>query len=286
MGLFRKSDELFEIMSKQSGREPSVSGGPGASSKETPRPPTNGFVRPFETTTGFGRSALFGRSGALGRDYFTVDGDALVVVEDGFELETSGATPRAIAIRPDTLVVTGLLATGLFVAAFLLGRTSSDTPAAPQVAASETLPEAAPEQPSAEAEQPATADEPAPATLIAPPAPAAQPAPQPAQPAPAAGPAVTTLPASAPAPEGRYELIVASTTPESARKLAEWFQQSPLSPIFGRQGLRAVASAKGRVSILGFEKTEGDVLKRVRATNDPLGGNGSFGDAYFTRVKR
>ncbi|MBL4848400.1 MAG: hypothetical protein JKY65_23005 [Planctomycetes bacterium] len=79
---------------------------------------------------------------------------------------------------------------------------------------------------------------------------------------------------------------MASTTPASAKKLAKWFKTNPLSPVCGRADLYAVASRRGRVSIRGFQKVEGPVLNRVRATNDPLGGSGSFGDAYYKRVRR
>lgn len=282
MGLFRKSDELFELMGKRGG-DPDQSGG-GSPGGSTSQARSRGFTRPFETTTGFGRSSLFGRSAGMSRnDVLTVDGDALVVVDDGFSLGSEGGEPsKGIAIRPDTLIVGALLATGLFVTAFLLGRTSStDAPVATvQVAAGEDT-DADADAPAEEAAQPA--GEPIQAAA---PQQIAAPAQAPSTQAPSAPQGATTLAASAPAPQGRRKLIVASTTPESARKLAEWFEKNPLSPIFGRRDLRAEASSRGQVSIRGFQEDEPQVLKRVRATNDPLGGSGSFGDAYFKSDKR
>lgn len=285
MGLFRKSDELFEIMSKQG---PSGSGprpDPGQSGSVRPhRPTSKGFGPPFETTHGFGRSALFGRA-KTGPDLFEVDGEALVIVEDGFDIAAGGET-KGFSIRSDTLVVGALLATGLLVSAFLLGRTSGDE--APKVAIVVE----------AEGDETTTASDgdkgEAPGEVVLPPAnsgtqtapPQQVQAPAPVQPQTQRRTRQpTTLKASAPA-VGRYELIVASTTPKSATKLAEWFKKNPLSPIFGRSDLQVIASKRGRVSIRGFQKTEGTVLKRVRATQDPLGGSGSFGDAYFKRFKR
>ena len=120
MGLFRKSDELFEIMSKQGGSGPgSRLDSSQSGSTPSPRASSGGFGAPFETTHGFGRSALFGRP--ISPDLFEIDGEALVVVEDGFDLASPGKK-GGVAIRADTLIVAGLLATGLFVAAFLLGR--------------------------------------------------------------------------------------------------------------------------------------------------------------------
>lgn len=321
MGLFRKSDELFELMSKSgsnsmgsgsrgsgsmgsstSGSRPdlsrSASGGvsrSGSGSGFGPR----AFGAPFETTHGFGRSNLFGRAKS-GPDLFEVEGEALVIVEDGFDLETAAAEGKGLSIRPDTMVVGALLATGLLISAFLLGRTSGDE--APKVATivvnesaedtSSEEPEAAPvvvqpqAQPAAQPARPSQAG-----AVIQPPAGGGQaiqpPAPQPAAPNTQARPqGSTTLAASAKAPVGRWKLNVASTSPANAKKLAEWFKTNALSPIYGRSDLQVVASSRGSVSIRGFQKTEGTVLKRVRATQDPLGGSGSFGDAYFQRDKR
>ena len=306
MGLFRKSDELFELMSKSgssslgssaSGSRPNPKGRGSSSSGSRPTAP-RGFGAPFETTQGFGRSNLFGRA-KTGPDLFEVDGEALVIVEDGFDLETAAAEGKGFSIRPDTVVVGALLATGLLISAFLLGRTSGDeTPKVATIVVNESADDTSQEGERAPEAAPAAnqgSAAPAPAgQVIQPPAQAGQAIQPPAQQQPAAAQrpqarqgtgGATTVAASAKAP-GRYELIVASTTPQSAKKLAEWFKQNALSPIYGRSDLEVIASSKGRVSIKGFQKTEGTVLKRVRATQDPLGGSGSFGDAYFKRARR
>lgn len=307
MGLFRKSDELFELMSKSGSRPGSGSSTSGSGSRpglsqsrsgSGGRPFASGFGPPFETTKGFGRSNLFGRP-ASGPDLFEVDGEALVIVEDGFDLETAGAEGKGFSIRPDTLIVGGLLATGLLISAFLLGRTSGDeTPKVATIVVNESAEDA--EQPQEPTQQPApiviqppaNPAQPAQGQVIQPPVQGGQ-AVQPPAPQPQTAPAprsrtqgATTLAASAQVAPGRYELIVASTTPASAKKLAEWFKKNALSPIYGRSDLEVIASSRGRVSIKGFQKTEGTVLKRVRATQDPLGGSGSFSDAYFKRARR
>ena len=299
MGLFRKSDELFELMSKSgsssmgssaSGSRPS----PGRSSSSSGSRPVapRGFGAPFETTQGFGRSNLFGRA-KTGPDLFEVEGEALVIVEDGFDLETAAAEGKGFSIRPDTIVVGALLATGLLISAFLLGRTSGDeSPKVATIVVNEAADDTTQEGEGTPQEAPVAVQQPTgPGPAIQPPA-RGQAIQQPAQaqrPATqrpgARGSGATTVAASAKAP-GRYELIVASTTPQSAKKLAEWFKKNALSPIYGRSDLEVIASSKGRVSIKGFQKTEGTVLKRVRATQDPLGGSGSFSDAYFKRARR
>jgi hypothetical protein len=300
MGLFRKSDELFELMSK-SGSRPGSGSTSDSGSRANPsqsrsgsggRPFASGFGPPFETTKGFGRSNLFGRA-KTGPDLFEVDGEALVIVEDGFDLETAAAEGKGFSIRPDTLIVGGLLATGLLISAFLLGRTSGDeTPKVATIVVNESaedMTEKAQEPAPVAIQPPARSTEPtAQGPVIQPPATGAQAIQPPARQETAQRPArgATTVAASAKVAPGRYELIVASTTPASAKKLADWFKKNALSPIYGRSDLEVIASRKGRVSIKGFQKTEGTVLKRVRATQDPLGGSGSFSDAYFKRARR
>ena len=95
----------------------------------------------------------------------------------------------------------------------------------------------------------------------------------------------TTLPASAPrsTAQGKYVLVVCTTRPENARKLAKWLNEAPKSPIFGRNDVEAYATRKGVVRIRGFSSREGQVLGQVKATNDPLGGNGTFHTAYYKR---
>lgn len=216
--------------------------------------------------------------GEAGDDLLEVDGDALVVVDDGWEEAAPPGPERTLAIRADTAIVGGLLAGGLLVTAFLMGRTSS-----------------APEAP---AERPIT-----PVVIAA----AAEPGPAPAAAAPQGPTGATTLPAGAPArgseataapagfqaeapaerpaaSPGKFEVRVCTTTPEKAQALSKWLNEAPRSPIFGRGDLQVLVNG-GSVKIQGFMQREADVLSRVRATSDPTGGSGTFHDAYFAPVR-
>lgn len=222
-------------------------------------------------------------------DLFDIDGDALVVVDDGWNEATQVEGPdRTFAIRADTAIVGGLLASGLLLTAFLVGRTTTSPEAPterpiPQVTLVQptmdpsnatSLPASVAASPTGEAAAALTAGAPTPPTPpSATPGNAGSSAPQAGfqPPAPQASP-------------GKYELRVVTTTPEKAKALATWLNEAPRSPIFGRGDLQVVVNG-GSVKIQGFMQREPEVFSRVRATSDPTGGSGTFHDAYFAAVK-
>lgn len=296
MGLFKKSDELFEIMSRQTG------GRAGMDLAATPSMSTRATRRP-EVSWKAKRPA---DDGAL----FEIDGDALVVIDDpevaGAEGEEEGAG-RTFAIRTDSLVVGGFLTAGLVVTSFLVGRRSDEPPVAPSLALSPpaAVAPATPGFGATSALVPASAVAEAQQQQQA-----ATPAPTPSQPTAvkgsfrpeqattaqaAASPHAATTVASAPASndddaatpstrkvaDGKFVLVVCSTTPANATRLAEWLNTAPRSPIFGRGDLEAYATRRGVVRIRGFGQRDRDVLGRVQATADPLGGSGTFHSAYY-----
>ncbi|MGE0708788.1 MAG: hypothetical protein AB7N76_21520 [Planctomycetota bacterium] len=304
MGLFRKTDELFELMSKQSGAAGRP--GPGLSSSHG--------RRALETTGGggLGRRASGSTfrlprpvSGGPMSDVVEIDGDALIVVDDGWSLPGEGEGPgRTFPIRLDTLVVGGLVCTGLLLAAFLYGRTSASPTGAPEneVAAAAEEPGSQQTEPAAKPEEAPKSKSQTPAPAPSVPASAAKPSAG-ASSAVAAGmkkgetPKATSVTASAPRPQetqkqqpaapqqpvkGSYDLVVCSTSADNAGKLVEWLKTNATSPIFGRADLEPYAKG-GSVRIRGFAKREDDVLRRVKATHDPLGGSGTFGDAWYRK---
>jgi hypothetical protein len=219
-------------------------------------------------------------------DLFDIDGDALVVVDDGWNEATQVEGPdRTFAIRADTAIVGGLLASGLLLTAFLVGRTTTSPEAPterpiPQVtlvqptidpSSTTSLPASVASSPTGEAASALTAGAPTPPSAT--PGDAGSSAPQAGfqPPAPTASP-------------GKYELRVVTTTPEKAKALAAWLNEAPRSPIFGRGDLQVVVNG-GSVKIQGFMQREPEVFSRVRATSDPTGGSGTFHDAYFAAVK-
>lgn len=282
---------------------PIHAGGPAATS--TPRTAPRAAPSLTTTTRKLGvRSPLL--AGASPEDdFFDVGGDALVVVDDGWEEANAVTGPeKTFAIRADTAVVGGLLAGGLLLGAFLIGRTSSspeapaERPITPVVITAQANPAEATTLP---ASVPVAATgAPAPVTLAASvPAPTASPATTPtATPgaAPAIDPSASTTVAAGFQPQaqastearqanpGKYEIRVCTTTPEKAQSLSKWLNEAPRSPIFGRGDLQVVVNG-GSVKIQGFMQREADVLSRVRATSDPTGGSGTFHDAYFASVR-
>lgn len=323
MGLFRKNDELFELMGQPSPNAPRTGSThrlrPRASRAPSPQPPaprpkpTSGFgPRRTGPSAGFGRpgpesaalparggiSGTFGRliSGGLGRtaifgrnkpaiedDVVMVDGEAVIVVEDGWEFPGEGPG-QTFPVRLDSMVVGALVMTGLVVAAFLYGRTSA---APPQTAEADPQVQQATETPGEQ--EPVQVLTPAAETA------AQAPAPQPSLPAAAEQQASTgavpaglrrdqassALPASAPK-QGKYMLVVCNTTPDSAQALVKWLQTHATSPIFGRGDLEPFARG-GSVRIRGFQERDKDVLRRVQGTHDPLGGSGTFHDAFYRK---
>ncbi|RMG12982.1 MAG: hypothetical protein D6731_12915 [Planctomycetota bacterium] len=319
MGIFRKHDELFEIMSRRppGSLNPRPVTGPHRAPMGGRRTTTTGLGR-RTATSGFGPRSVLNQAGEP--ELFEVDGDALVVVEDGWapgEDEGEGGT---ISVRSDTLVVGVCLLGGLVLTAFLFGRSSAEaTPVAvvqadggaPQVASASPSPgvpaSAAPGVPgAAQASGKGAAEEPAPSGAETPARAPRMPAlatggvaparaqagsfrPSQAATAQAAGArtAATSVAAGAPAPvkrarSGKWTLLVCTTTPSNARKLAKWLNESGLSPIFGRKDLEAEASRRGVVKIRGFQEREREVERQVKATQDPLG-SGTFHSAYFVK---
>jgi len=300
MKFFGRQDELFEIMAQATAkRRAETTGG------DTPTPGSlaaqPSALRPSPISSGYAR-----RGSEPEPDLLEVDGEAVVVVEDEWEgflaeggdalLEGGGEDTEVVgvasgasgvfgrggflALRTDTAIVGGILLAGLIATAFLLGRTSGGEadPASAEVAA------AAPSEPGPEVEP-----EPAP-TLPASIGPvAAADGPSAAGSSVAAGAArgeETTVAASSPrrVTDGRYSIQVCTTTSRKAADLARWLNEEARSPIFGRSDLEAYARG-GSVRIRGFASREEDVLARVKATADPTGGSGTFGDAYYVATR-
>jgi len=287
MGLFGKNDELFELMSKN--RQP---------------------AKDLTTSTHSERRTSTTRSwrGArkkIGPDVYELDGDPLIVVEDGWlegfdteELPSGGF----LAVRTDTMVVGGFLVAGLLLGAFLLGRTTEEELQPPTIAIVQPVSaeaEAAPASPVGLSGMlpPLSAEQPAPAQQTTTPAQAltasfrGNSASTITSEAGASPHEATTVGASAPARDsdaatvdpklGKFVLVVCTTRPQNAVALAKWLNEDAVSPIFGRGDLEAYSTRRGVVRISGFGKRERDVLARVRATCDPLGGSGTFHSAYF-----
>jgi hypothetical protein len=265
MSLFRKSDELFELMSKQT------------EALERPSPsPSSGFGRrSIESSAGFGRSADISWRGRRNPsdEWVLVDGDALIVVDDGWELPTGEGAGHTLPIRMDTLVVGAFVATGLLIGAFLYGRTSTDAPPSGQAVAQAVAEEASEEE---------AVDEPNPEPSVA--ASNQRGAPSSVAGGHQRGAKPTTVAASAPKPKQAakksYELLVCSTSKANAKKLVSWLKDNARSPIFGRADLKPYAKG-GSVRIKGFGEREKKTLRQVRRTHDPLGGSGTFGDALY-----
>lgn len=232
-----------------------------------------------------------------------VDGDALVVLDDGWD---EGPEPgRLLALRLDTAVVGGLLVVGLLATAFLVGRTSS--PPTPEAVAigrrtdGEAPVSAAPLEPSMSPERrstPLPARASAGSTTVDAGAQADRATSRgggfrPGSTAPVAAEAAAGQPASEAAPTapqrkarpGKFEMRVVTTTEAKATEVARWLNGDAGSPIIGRNDLEAIARG-GSVRIVGFAEREGDLMTRVRATTDPTNrGSGTFNDAYFVAVQ-
>lgn len=304
MGLFKKNDELFEIMSKRraagSGKPPGGGSTTDGSSGET----TQIRRRLSTTSIPVRRPTQSGFGPRLSRpsnepDLFDLDGDALVVVDDGWAEATNEeqGQGKTFAIRPDTLVVGAFLTAGLIAAAFLFGRSSTGPEAEVKVAvvATEQAPAPSATPPVSVAPSPialavgAKSTEPVARSMPKPEVPTSTQAsetPTPAStPEPSATHQATTVPASSPkaVAKGKYVLVVCTTRPNNAVKLANWLNTAPKSPIFGRGDLEAFFTRKGVVRIRGFAQRETRVLSQVKATNDPLGGSGTFHTAYYKR---
>ena len=328
MGLFRKNDELFELMGQPSPNSPRTGSThrlrPRASRAPSPRPPaprpapTSGFgPRRTDPSAGFGRpgpesaavparggvSGTFGRliSGGLGRtalfgrnkpaledEVVMVDGEAVIVVEDGWEMPEEGPG-RTFPVRLDSMVVGTLVMAGLVVASFLYGRTSAGPV---QTAEADPQAQEASADPAAQQEPVQLAGPAAqtPPQTLTPAAPVPQPSvPAAAEQSSAPGAVAaglrrnqaSTVAASAPK-QGKYLLVVCNTTPDSAQALVKWLQTNATSPIFGRGDLEPFARG-GSVRIRGFQERDKDVLRRVQGTHDPLGGSGTFHDAFYRK---
>ncbi len=190
-------------------------------------------------------------------------------------------------------MVGAFLTAGLIAAAFLFGRSSGDPQAEVKLAvvASEQTALSTATTPAAVAPQlsalvvGASSTEPVARNVARPGAAPATPAPRAQTPRAAATRQATTVPASArrPVAKGKYLLVVCTTRPKNAVKLAKWLNTAPKSPIFGRGDLEAYFTRKGVVRIRGFAQRETQVLSQVKATNDPLGGSGTFHTAYYKR---
>jgi hypothetical protein len=279
MGLFTNNDELFELMSKSQDRQKASSTSSSSNSRSRDDSSSKQTVRK-RSSGSFGARRITQAE----PEFFEVDGDALIVVDDGWTLEgdeeeTEGST---FAIRSDTAIVGACLAFGLVVGAFLVGRTGqteSATAAAPPAAVM-TVPSA-----TISAAQPTTvpAGQPRviPTAVVGGFTRSAAAAPQAS--APAGVPKVEQAPAARQAAKGKYLLVVCTTTPVNGRKVAKWLNEQARSPIFGRADLEAYTTRKGVVRIRGFKLCDKQVLRQVKATNDPLGGSGTFHSAYFKR---
>lgn len=252
------------------------------------RMPPSLKVQPTTTTTTRRRSLSPVLPTARGGedDLFDIDGDALVVVDDGWnETPAAGGPERTFAIRADTAIVGGLLASGLLLTAFLVGRTTTS----PEAPTERPIPSVTLLQPTIDPSNttslPASvASNPGGQSASAPTAGSQTPPQAGASGAGSSAPqAGFQPPPPAPTP-GKYEVRVVTTTPDKAKALAAWLNGAPRSPIFGRGDLQVVVNG-GSVKIQGFMQREAEVLSRVRATSDPTGGSGTFHDAYFATVK-
>lgn len=218
-------------------------------------------------------------------DLFDIDGDALVVVDDGWNEATAAEGPeRTFAIRADTAIVGGLLASGLLLTAFLVGRTTT-TPEAPDERPIATVTLVQPTiDPANATSLPASVSNASAETASALTAGAPTAPPATTGNATSSAPQAGFQPPTTAATPGKFELRVVTTTPEKAKALAAWLNGAPRSPIFGRGDLQVVVNG-GSVKIQGFMQREPEVFSRVRATSDPTGGSGTFHDAYFAAVK-
>ncbi len=261
-------------------RPASVTPGPAAKPASRGVAGRSTELAPGASTGPFSRSPRgVARPEPSASELFEVEGDALVVVDDGWDppVVESGAT---LLLRKDTAIVGGLVAGALLVGAFLVGRTTTSEPAtaaAPPQLVVTTVPA------SVGVEQGTTAL-PASAPRIQATAVAAGAPVQPAEPAPPAAAQAPAQEAPRAAAQGKYVIRVCTTTPEKAVEVVKWLNEAPRSPIFGRGELEASAKG-GSVRIQGFVRREPDVLSRVRATADPTGGSGTFHDAFWDSAR-
>ncbi len=275
------------IVGPVGGTPPSTSDGGtvGGASRPAKRATTTKGVRPFgaqSPDSGSFASPLGGPpiQRPLG-ELIEIEGDALVVLDDDWEAAAPPSEPigRLLALRLDTAVVGGLLVVGLLATAFLVGRTSSDDPAKLPTIAQAPLDAS---MPAAALTSPLQASAPTNAGTSSAPNAGFRPGNTPA--ATAQTPPATPAAAERSAAKGKHEIRVVSTRPEKGAAVAKWFNENPRSPIFGRTDLEATAK-DGHVRIGGFAQREAEVLARVKATNDPTGGSGTFHDAYWASVR-
>lgn len=322
MGIFRKNDELFEIMSRHT-RPARYGGGaaggtPSGAATRTPPPSTRPSASASSSAASTWRQprlnplapASSSSSKPGEEELFELDGEALVLVDDGF-VEGLGDEPpepevKTLVVRQDTVVVGAILTTALLVAAFLFGRTSAEPAGAdPQgpgevavvireqapAQAAAAQPEGQPQAPLAsQAQQPHAQTAAAPQGQSGPIVPQTVPGgfrPEGGAATSAAASApgqAVALPASAPQVEEKYMLVVCTTSSSNAVELARWLNEQPRSPIFGREGVKAEAKG-GEVRIRGFAQRDDTVLDLVKQTPDPLGGGRPFESAYFRNVR-
>lgn len=303
MKIFGRNDELFELMAQATAKHAARPGGP--TQPTTPRPRS--------VSSHFGRTTPMGPMPEPESEFYEINGEALIVVEDDWEQEDPGQTQvpaydvtpattgthtegtkstliarsetltrvfaRTLSMRKDTLAVGGALMTGVAIAMFLLGRSTASAPTnpgTPQVAVIQ-----------------ADAEDPTPSPIPSETGPFSTPEseadllpPESAPPAVARNHGSTSLAASSPrAPQrrvanGKFDLLVCYTTKDKAEQLATWLNEDPASPLARDLSLEATAK-RGSVRIKGFPARDEAMLKRIHETRDPTGGSGTFSDAQW-----
>lgn len=217
-----------------------------------------------------------------------IDEDPVLVVDDELdpleaaqeEKEAEERSPwKTLSLRQDTAVVAGVALTLLIAIAYFAGRTTKHDE--PKTASAPT-PAVLPAPPPAPAPEPVEQARP----TVAKEMPAGFPTKAPAPAAVVAKPAADDAPPERQVKDGRFELaVVTASTEENAKKVVDFLNDSPKSPLFGRPDLQAYVRGGTAVRIKGFESEDPAFREKIQKMKDPTGG-GRFTDAQYRATKR
>ncbi|MDF1660847.1 MAG: hypothetical protein P1V97_03690 [Planctomycetota bacterium] len=207
-------------------------------------------------------------------ELFSIEGKTVVIVDEWSTDEVVGTkvTPE-VTLRKDTLIVITVVASVLVCLAFLFGRaTARDGTAAAENTeqTKQELPKNVfdPKQNQGEAIPRLTPNY-------------AVDRGQGQQQAAPETPAVPERQAA----QGKYECQVVTTTSDKAAAVVKYLNESPQSPIAGRNDLKGYVRGRRAVRIKGFVEKDQAILKRIHKMKDPTGG-GHFKGALFLKSSR
>lgn len=207
-------------------------------------------------------------------ELFSIEGKTVVIVDEWSTDQVVGTkvTPE-VTLRKDTLIVITVVASVLVCLAFLVGRATARDGTAAAESATQTKQElpknvfdpkqnqgqAIPRLTPSYANDGASTEESAPTNTPA--APVRQ------------------------AAKGKFECQVVTTTSSKAADVVKYLNESPQSPIAGRNDLKAYVRGRRAVRIKGFVEKDQAILGRIHKMKDPTGG-GHFKGALFLQTSR